>query len=331
MCIKTIYYNTYGDGFQDMTERVETCVRGEMCRRPEIREVERSFRYNKKGSSSDGHDSSSLADGTPAMYHLRLPPTPRRSKSPSPHRRHKSSGVYINDQKVVDIPSGKKRHSHHPSRTDRDRVILHAPEPPAPARVTRPSTMPTEYVTVEPTLKHRGRDAEKSHRRRSSSRDGSDHQDGHRPSKYYRRHVRGGAEFVLIDDERERRRARRSSTVYDRSSDFSSSAADSEAVKAAGKKLRWKDEVEAEIALQNERISARPKLHQEVKGILKTSKGKDRDVYEDLRRAVEGLEIKDQMQEDEYEYDADRLRARFGGDRKRRSRVSYGAGLYNYQ
>lgn len=367
MCIKSIYYNTYGDGSQDVTERVDTCTPGEMCRRPETREYNRKFRFTKLVEPSGSESSSSLADRKPTPYttltdyHLRLPPTPRRSKSPSPSRKHKSSAVYVNDAKVADISSSKKRHSHVPSRSDRGRVILHAPEPPAP-RLTRSATLPAEYLPAEAPPRHRSRDVpvgpvqilENLGRRRSSSSQ-REERDSHRPTSHYRRHVRGGDEFVLIDDEREqrerRRAARRSSTMYGRSSDFSSSsgagATDSvyvaPAVAAANKKLRWEDQVQAEIAAQNERISARPKLHQEVKGILKNPKGKDVDVYDDLRRAVRDLDVSNggkdrtsprRSDNGEYEYDRDRLRARFGDEpreRKRRSRVSYGAGMYDYQ
>ncbi len=331
MCIKSIFYNTYGDGFHDVTERVETCHPSEMCRHPEIREYHRKLRHNKVVERNGLETPLAFVERKPSPLHgdyLRLPPTPRRSKSPSPSRKHES-GIYVNGTKVVDISGSKKRHSA-ARGSERDRVILHAPEPPAPARLTRASTMPVDYTPAESQSHHHGAG-----------------RDSHRPTTHYRRHVRGGSEFVFIEDEQEqrsrRRATRRSNTTHGHSSDFShSDAAASDATPAIGKKLRWDDEIESKIAEQNERISARPSVHQGIKGILKHPQRKNADVYDELRRAVKGLDIgsgsKDRRSpphsDDGYEYDRDRLRARFDEkprDRKRRSRVSYGTDIYGYQ
>ena len=345
MCIKSIFYNTYGDGFHDVTERVDTCHPGEMCRHPEIREYHRKFRHNKVVDLSGLETPLAFVERKPSPIHgdfLRIPPTPRRSKSPSPSRKHES-GIYVNGTKVVDISGSKKRHSA-TRGSERDRVILHAPEPPAPARLTRASTMPADYTPAESQSHHHSAGANPTVSSTSRERG---HRDSHRPTTHYRRHVRGGSEFVYIEDEQEqrsrRRATRRSNTTHGHSSDFShSSAATSDATPAIEKKLRWDDELESKIAEQNERISARPAVHQGLKGILKHPQRKNADVYDELRRAINHLDLasgsKDHRSpshsDDGYEYDRDRLRARFDEkprDRKRRSRVSYGTDLYGYQ
>jgi hypothetical protein len=96
------------------------------------------------------------------------------------------------------------------------------------------------------------------------------------------------------------------------------------------KELRWEDQ---ERAKQNERIARRPKVHQELKGILK--KGEPAAEYDDLRRAVGKMDIhssQSRVQDGNEDY-FDRLRNRFEEprERRRRSRVYYpGEGVYKY-
>lgn len=354
MCRKTIYYNTYGDGAEDVTERISTCRPGKVCPHPERREYRRQFRFSKVHvDHASSETPSSLADRKPTPYStdfLELPPTPR-SKSPSPSRKHES-GVYVNGAKVADIhtPRKEKRPSH--------RVVIHAPEPPSPRPILkRSSTMPSEYVVVEDNHRGRhGRDHREHPRRRTSSKDvllgpvriaddlGSHYSNGSRRSasprpNYYRSHDRSPREYSYVDEERERKRAlRRHSTLYANGSDFS--RADSNAVfmtpatSAVRKELRWEDQVQASIARQNQRIAQRPKVYQEPKGILKKDSAAVADTYDELRKAVGKMDIHPSTRRDgdDPKY-WDRLRDRFEEprDRRRRSRVYYpGEGLYKY-
>jgi hypothetical protein len=210
MCRKTIYYNTYGDGSEDVTERVDTCRPGKMCSHPERREYRRQFRFTKLGTSSP-ETPVSVADRRPTPYatdFLELPPTPR-SKSPSPSRKY-DSGIYVNGAKVANIhaPRKEKRHNH---------VVVHAPEPPSPRPILkRSSTMPSDYVVIEERGRH-GRHERDHHPRRTSSRDiplgpvrilddmGSRHSSPSRRSAsprpaYYREHTRSPREYRYVDE-----------------------------------------------------------------------------------------------------------------------------------
>jgi hypothetical protein len=164
---------------------------------------------------------------------------------------------------------------------------------------------------------------------------------------HYRQHAPSLPAYSLVDDERAwqedqrwKRGAKRASTFL--VSDDSGATKDTymtPAVFAAKKELRF-DPVQAQIEAQNVRISQRPKLHQEVKGILKNA-GASQKVprddtnqdYDELRHATQRLELQDrdaaaQMQAGHQEdFDPERLRRRFG----RRSRIYYsGDGLYKY-
>lgn len=363
MCRKTIYYNTYGDGAEDVTERVDTCRPGLMCSRPEVQQYRRSFPFTKLQGRSAPEPASSMADRKPTPYHRPdfhlsvLPPTPRRSKSPSPSRR-RESGVYVNGSKIADVnrrrQSTAARDSHVvDDRFTRGRVVVvpHAPEPPAPRpAIKRSNTMPT-FVDQQPTRRLSSREVpigpvrilEDLGRRNST----------YQPQRRARSPSPQRATFV--DEEREERRRRRaerraSAAIHSAmpvGSDFTQASAATHplsASAAARKELRWKDQVEAEIAAQNRRIAGRPKphVHQEVKGILKKSAGDNDDgAYGELRSAVERLDIrsgatrregpKEKENREEKKY-WDRLRGRFEepSDR-RRSRVYYPAeDVYKY-
>ncbi|KAH8909396.1 hypothetical protein BR93DRAFT_391194 [Coniochaeta sp. PMI_546] len=359
MCRKTIYYNTYGDGSEDVTERVDTCRPGKMCPHPERREYRRQFRFTKLGTSSP-ETALSLADRRPTPYatdFLELPPTPR-SKSPSPSRKHES-GVYVNGERVANIhaPRKEKRRNH---------VVVHAPEPPSPVRpiLKRHSTMPSDYVVIENEAAARGRHGRHS-TRRNSSREipvgpvrilddaGSRHSSPSRRSAsprpvHYREHARTprGYEYVNDDD---RRRSRRSSAYYyPRPEDVYMTPAASPP--AARKEVHFTsdDPVREGIRQQNERIARRPKLHQEVKGILKKDAAAaaaaagvvvPENEYDALRRAVGQMgihhpprpgQLRREVSDPQY---WDRLRDRFEEprERRRKSRVYYpGEGVYKY-
>ncbi|KAK1765605.1 hypothetical protein QBC33DRAFT_543333 [Phialemonium atrogriseum] len=355
MCRKTIYYNTYGDGAEDVTERVDTCRPGKMCSYPDLREYNRNFRFTKLQELSNPGPSSQ-ADRLPtpyaADYHLNvLPPTPRRSKSPSPSRR-RESGVFVNGAKIADV-TGRKRHTTAAGPGSRDRVVVvpHAPEPPSPRpTLKRSGTMP-EFDARAGQLQRRNSSREiplgPVHileglaSRRPSTRTTRDHHHQERRSR---------SPYIEEDreerEERRRRRAeRRASTVYvSGGSDYSSSAPATSAASQQRKELRWKDQVDAEIAAQNQRIARRPKVrlhvHQDQeapakKGILKREATAAGDgAYEELRSAVErmGIQGGGGAGREEKRY-WDRLRDRFEEprERRRRSRVYYpGEGTYKY-
>jgi hypothetical protein len=389
MCRKTIYYNTYGDGSEDVTERVDTCRPGRMCSRPERHEYHRQYRFSKLGVTSP-ETPASMADRRPTAYttaadFLELPPTPR-SKSPSPSRKHES-GVYINGEKVAAIhaPRKEKRRNH---------VVVHAPEPPSPIRpaaMKRHSTMPSDYVVIENEAgrgRH-GRHATTTTRRRSASRGGdaslrvpsdalgsrnsspSRRSASPRPVRY-RDHTRTaeGQGLDYLDAERaERRRSRRSSAYVRRATDDEVYLATPAASPPARKEVHFTptgsttgttgaDPVRDSIRRQNERIARRPKLHQEVKGILKkdtaaaaaaaatAAPAVARNEYDALRRAVGQMGIhpptsstavplqqprlRSELSDPQY---WDRLKSRFEDprERRRKSRVYYpGEGVYKY-
>lgn len=346
MCRKTIYYNTYGDGTEDVTERLETCRPGKMCSHPDRREYRRQFRFTKLGGSA-GETAASLADRRPTPYateFLELPPTPR-SKTPSPSRKHES-GVYVNGERIA--------HIHNPRREKRKSVIVHAPEPPSPlARpsiLKRSSTLPSDYVVIE----ERGRRDRHGHGGRSSHRTSSrdiplgpvrivdDLSNRHSvsPSRrsasprpaYYREHTRSPREYKYVknDEVPRRQSSRRASTFYGSSSDAASAAVYmTPASSPPRKEVHFTaDPVHDRIRAQNERIRARPKLHQEVKGILKKDTDGD---YDELRRAVGQMDIHPSRGSDGGYWE--RLRGRFDEprERRRKSRVYYpGQDVYKY-
>lgn len=369
MCRKTIYYNTYGDGAEDVTERVETCRPGLMCPHQDVRHYSRSFPFTKLQQRSQP-EPIPTNKSTPyhrSDFHLNIfPPTPRRSKSPSPSRR-RESGVYVNGSKVAD--TNRRRHSTvlgretsniADDRYSRGRVVVvpHAPEPPSPRpALKRTSTMP-DFVVVEgkkPTRRMSSREVPIGPVRIVADL-------GRRNSTYHsQRRARSPSPQrpTYVDDERDERRRRRAerkaaaaaAAAAPGGSDFTQASVATHpmsAATAARKELRWQDQVDAQIAAQNRRISSRPKphLHQEVKGILKNGAGapvvsNDDDVYGELRSAVERMDIhgsrasrdpvKDRESREEKRY-WDRLRGRFEEtSERRRPKVYYPAGdSYNF-
>jgi len=397
MCRKTIYYNTYGDGSEDITERVDTCRPGKMCSRPERREYHRQFKFAKLGLSSP-ETPVSLADRRPTPHatatdFLELPPTPR-SKSPSPSRKHES-GVYVNGERIANIhaPRKEKRRSH---------VVVHAPEPPSPIRappvLKRSSTMPlaADYVVIENESGARGRrhnntTTTRHHhtvapRRRNTSREvplgpvrilddmggsSSRHSSPSRRSasplpvsSYHReQHARTAAAAYADSERAERRRSRRSSSSshhHHHSSRrhhgeeelervYLATPAASPQPPAARKEVHFTtgtDPVSESIRRQNERIARRPKLYQEVKGILKKDAQKKTSDYEELRRAVGEMDIHPSSSSQQPPQQQPRLRSELSDpqywerlkdrfeeprERRRRSRVQYpGEGYYRY-
>lgn len=86
MCLSKVYYNTYSDGANDVTEKKYPCRDGRSCSRPDVRKYDRKFPFTK------------LDDAQPESYRSlsERKPTPYSSgsKSPSPSRR-RDSGVYM--------------------------------------------------------------------------------------------------------------------------------------------------------------------------------------------------------------------------------------------
>lgn len=165
MCRKTIYFNTYVDGRTEVTEQVDACRQGRMCSRPEIREYQRQFRI-KKIANNASPDPSSVSDRLPTPYHPNLnvhvnfPPSPPRSKSPSPSRKHaKHDDVFVE----YDARATKEKNR----RSTRDRVIV-VPQAPEPAMPRRPPTQP-EYLVAE------DRDRDRHHRERDRSQQSRRH------------------------------------------------------------------------------------------------------------------------------------------------------------
>lgn len=93
MCLTKVYYNTYSDGSQDVTEKNYPCRDGRSCSRPDVRRYDRKFPFNKLGDAQpESHRS--LSERKPTPYFSGGGHTPRGSKSPSPSGR-RDSGVYM--------------------------------------------------------------------------------------------------------------------------------------------------------------------------------------------------------------------------------------------
>lgn len=91
MCLTKVYYNTYSDGAQDITEKNHPCRDGRACSRPDVRRYDRKFPFTKLGDAQpESHRS--LSERKPTPYFSG--DTPRGSKSPSPSRR-RDSGAYM--------------------------------------------------------------------------------------------------------------------------------------------------------------------------------------------------------------------------------------------
>ncbi|KAH6849616.1 hypothetical protein B0I37DRAFT_92556 [Chaetomium sp. MPI-CAGE-AT-0009] len=91
MCLTKVYYNTYSDGTQDVTEKLHPCRDGRSCSRPEVRKYDRKFPFSKLGDA-EPESQRSLSERQPTPYFSGH--TPRGSKSPSPSGR-RDSGVYM--------------------------------------------------------------------------------------------------------------------------------------------------------------------------------------------------------------------------------------------
>lgn len=253
MCLTKVYYNTYADGAQDISEKAYPCRDGRGCSRPDVRKYDRKFPFSKLGDSlPESHRS--LSERKPTPYFE--PHTPRGSKSPSPSRK-RDSDMYMSGTKSSKhrdyydpYSSSYDPYDYHRSSSrrdprDRDRYER---EP----RLKRSSTLPPQIVYMDrddakssrsrsrsssrdysrdiplglvPLADEYGRrrhsiSGSRSHSREgSSSRDGSDH--------YYRRRTDDPHGYMFIDDQDERRRQRRQERTARRSSftEPSSSAA----------------------------------------------------------------------------------------------------------
>ncbi|KAJ9137118.1 hypothetical protein NKR23_g9315 [Pleurostoma richardsiae] len=169
MCIKKIFHNTYLDGERDRTELVETCRPGHMCAEPVVREYDRQIGCTKSQLSSSPHRANSplsVANGRSNPYfssgiheHHLCPPTPRspgygsgsEQSDRERERRYRKlgPGIYVNDEKVMDL--GGRASRRHERRSGADRVVVnhepHTTLPPSPIPIPAPklhrsTTMP---------------------------------------------------------------------------------------------------------------------------------------------------------------------------------------------
>lgn len=223
MCLTKVYYNTYSDGTQDVTEKTYPCRDGRACSHPEVRKYDRKFPFTKLGEArTESHKS--LSERKPTPYFR--PHTPRGSKSPSPSGR-RNSDVYMSGAKHYDHRDPYARYDlydYRPSsRHDpRDRHDQEARE----SRSKRSTAMPQiVYLDRDKPSRSRSRSSSREYSRdvplgivndeygrrhssrsrsREESREGSDHSKGH-----YRRRSDEPLGYVFIDDHDERRRQRR--------------------------------------------------------------------------------------------------------------------------
>jgi hypothetical protein len=317
MCVNKIYYNTYADGSQDVTEKLYPCREGKVSHSPEVRKYERKLTFNKGDLDPEPRRL------RPTSYYLGGDlPTPRRSKSPSPaYRREPEAGL-------TESPKPTK---HYRDRDDRRdplrRSSRHADldrEPPSPSKLKRSNTTPHLVVISQGSPVFSSHDlppgpvhvAEEHGSHRHSSRR---HRDRDADDIHFSRHSSSAnpKAFVIVNDERERRRhtrdhkrrlssssstrpdpalitppaeertpeprrrysLRRAATVVLPSGDASPS-----------KQLRWEDEVRTARERQNDEIANRrvpAEVHQEsgLKSILKPAstglRGKPKPVRQD--------------------------------------------------
>ncbi|KAK3295404.1 uncharacterized protein B0H64DRAFT_340844 [Chaetomium fimeti] len=177
MCLTKVYYNTYSDGAQDVTEKVHPCRDGRSCSRPDVRKYDRKFPFSKLGDA-EPESQRSLSERQPTPYFSGH--TPRGSKSPSPSGR-RDSGVYMSgantSSKHYDYndPYGGSYDAYgypirHDPRDRHDRTRERDREP----RLKRASTTPHIVYMDRERERDRDRDRDgKSSRSRShsSSRD----------------------------------------------------------------------------------------------------------------------------------------------------------------
>ncbi|KAK4201909.1 hypothetical protein QBC40DRAFT_277420 [Triangularia verruculosa] len=93
MCLSKVYYNSYSDGQQDVTEKMYACRDGRRCANPEVRKYDRKFPFTKLGEAQP-ESQRSISERKPTPYF-----EPRGgSKSPSPslgRDSRRDSGVYM--------------------------------------------------------------------------------------------------------------------------------------------------------------------------------------------------------------------------------------------
>ena len=237
MCLTKVYYNTYSDGAQDITEKSHPCRDGRGCSHPDVRKYDRKFPFTKLGDAQpESHRS--LSERQPTPYFLG--DTPRGSKSPSPSRR-RDSGVYMsgaNPSKHYDYSNpyasydayGYPIASRHDPRDRYDRgreprlkrsstapQIVYADRDGKSSSRSRSNSNSRDYshdipLGLVPLADEYGRrhrrhsSSSRSHSRDepSTSRDSSD-------NNYYHRHRRTDdpTGYTTINDQDERRRHRR--------------------------------------------------------------------------------------------------------------------------
>ncbi|KAK3302632.1 uncharacterized protein B0T15DRAFT_311516 [Chaetomium strumarium] len=252
MCLTKVYYNTYSDGAQDITEKHYPCGGGRGCAHNEVRKYDRKFPFTKLGDvKPESYRSLSERQPTPYFSHAA-----RGAKSPSvPGRR--DSGVYYDYNDPYD---GFGYHHSSSSRHDpRDRDRHERGRDRGDLRLKRSATNPQiVYVDRDGKSSSRSRSGSRDYSRdiplglvpladeygrrrhssssRSRSREGSRDESDHH---YYYRRTDDPHGYVLIDDQDEQRRRRRreekhrrlSTSSYTEPSSSSSAAA---AAMAAG-------------------------------------------------------------------------------------------------
>ncbi|KAL2125869.1 hypothetical protein VTI74DRAFT_2427 [Chaetomium olivicolor] len=227
MCLTKVYYNTYSDGAQDITEKTYPCREGRGCSSPDVRRYDRKFPFTK------------LGDVQPESYRSlsERKPTPYRPghKSPSPSDR-RDSGVYMSggkpgkhrDYDYRDSYSSYDHYDHRRSsrnnprdRYDRDRDR----EPRFKRSSTTPHIIYADRDGKSPTSRSRSRSssrdipiglvplaeeyARRRHDSRSRSRDSSDRHSYHTYPPSHRRRTDDPQSYLLFSDQDERRRQRR--------------------------------------------------------------------------------------------------------------------------
>ncbi|KAK3899903.1 hypothetical protein C8A05DRAFT_36477, partial [Staphylotrichum tortipilum] len=354
MCLTKVYYNTYADGAQDISEKTHPCRDGRACSRPDVRRYDRKFPFAKLGDSlPESHRSLSERQPTPYFGDS------RGSKSPSPSRRRDSASYMTGNYAdpygaaAAGYDTYGYRSSRHDPR-DRDRHDRGRDREP---RLKRFSTTPQIIYMDRDRDRDRDRESKSSrsrsnsnsrdyshdiplglvpladeygrrHRRHSTSSSRSRSRDDpyySSSSSSHRRRTDDPPSYTMIDDADERRRQRRerrmSSSSYAEPTTTTGAAdgytdpryiprraatvvhnGDPSSSSSGRKQLRWEDQIRSKRDRQNAEIASRQPWNNswnggEVKGILKhrgddaKGKGRETDEIEDLRRAVERMEM----------------------------------------
>ncbi|KAL2270500.1 hypothetical protein VTJ83DRAFT_2684 [Remersonia thermophila] len=290
MCLTKVYYNTYADGAEDITEKEYPCREGRGCSHPEVRRYDRKFPFSKLSDRKDGSHRG-LADRQPTPYFSDRTPGSAKSSSKS---RHRDSGMYLTGSSTAydySDPYGYDTYGYRTTTTSSSSRRKRSSDAPRIVYLDRDDTSSKRSRSasrdIPLDLDEYGSSSRRHHRHHdhrhssSSSRD----RDRDRSDDYARRRADDPAGYTLISDADERRHRRRRSSISGYPDALTASASASDPYAAAGaylprrsnstvvhrsdgsiarpstatttKHIRWEDEVRSRREAQNAEIASR--------------------------------------------------------------------------